>query len=136
VQDYNLFDCIECGCCAVVCPSHIPLVQYYRFAKTESWAREREKRAAEHARERHAAREARLERLERERQARLRKKKEAVAGQGRRRSGLQEGRHRGRPRARRGSAAARSAPASSPPEARRRSLRSGRREPVMQAVSD
>jgi electron transport complex protein RnfC len=80
VQDYNLFDCIECGCCAHVCPSHIPLVQYYRFAKTESWAREQEKRAADHARERHAAREARLERLERERKAKLRKKKEAVAG--------------------------------------------------------
>jgi len=79
VQDYNLFDCIECGCCAHVCPSHIPLVQYYRFAKTEVWAREREKRASEHARERHEAREARLERLERERKAKLRKKKEAIA---------------------------------------------------------
>jgi len=79
VQDYNLFDCIECGCCAHVCPSHIPLVQYYRYAKTESWAREREKRAAEHARERHAAREARLERMERERKANLRKKKEVIA---------------------------------------------------------
>ena len=82
VQDYNLFDCIECGCCAHVCPSHIPLVQYYRYAKTESWAREREKRAAEHARQRHAAREARLERLERERKANLRKKKAPVAAQG------------------------------------------------------
>ncbi|MGB5733417.1 MAG: electron transport complex subunit RsxC, partial [Thiohalocapsa sp.] len=82
VQDYNLFDCIECGCCAHVCPSHIPLVQYYRFAKTESWAQEREKRASEHARERHAAREARIERLERERKAKLRKKKEAVAPKG------------------------------------------------------
>jgi electron transport complex protein RnfC len=82
VQDYNLFDCIECGCCAHVCPSHIPLVQYYRFAKTESWAREQEKRAADHARQRHAAREARLERQERERKAKLRKKKEAVAGSG------------------------------------------------------
>ena len=79
VQDYNLFDCIECGCCAHVCPSHIPLVQYYRYAKTESWAREKEKRAAEHARERHAAREARLERQERERQAKLRKQKELAA---------------------------------------------------------
>jgi electron transport complex protein RnfC len=79
VQDYNLFDCIECGCCAHVCPSHIPLVQYYRYAKAESWARESEKRAAEHARERHAAREARLERQERERKAKLRKKKEAIA---------------------------------------------------------
>jgi electron transport complex protein RnfC len=78
VQDYNLFDCIECGCCAHVCPSHIPLVQYYRYAKTEVWAREKEKRASEHARERHAAREARLERLERERKAKLRKKKEAI----------------------------------------------------------
>jgi len=78
-QDYNLFDCIECGCCAHVCPSHIPLVQYYRYAKTESWAREREKRASEHARERHEAREARIERLERERQSMLRRKKEAIA---------------------------------------------------------
>jgi len=79
VQDYNLFDCIECGCCAQVCPSHIPLVQYYRYAKTESWAREQEKRDAEHARARHEAREARLERMEQERKAKLRKKKEALA---------------------------------------------------------
>jgi electron transport complex protein RnfC len=78
VQDYNLFDCIECGCCAQVCPSHIPLVQYYRYAKTESWAREQEKRAAEHARARHEARTARLERLERERKEKLRRKKEAL----------------------------------------------------------
>ena len=33
-------DCIGCGSCAYVCPAHIPLVQYYRYAKTESWARE------------------------------------------------------------------------------------------------
>jgi ferredoxin len=38
-QEYHLFDCIECGCCAYVCPSHIPLVDYYRFAKSEIWAR-------------------------------------------------------------------------------------------------
>ncbi len=76
---YHLFDCIECGCCAVVCPSHIPLVQYYRFAKTECLAQEREKRQAEHARQRHEAKTARLERLEEERKANLRKKKEALA---------------------------------------------------------
>ena len=75
---YHLFDCIECGCCALVCPSHIPLVQYYRFAKTESLARDREKRQAEHARQRHEAREARLARLEEERKAHLRRKKEAL----------------------------------------------------------
>ena len=78
LQDYDLFDCIECGCCAHVCPSHIPLVQYYRFAKTEIWTREREKRRADHARQRHEARMERLERLERERKERLRKKKEEL----------------------------------------------------------
>jgi electron transport complex protein RnfC len=80
VQEYNLFDCIECGCCAQVCPSRIPLVQYYRYAKTESWAREQEKRAAERARARHEARDARLARLDQERKAKLRKKKEALSG--------------------------------------------------------
>lgn len=51
-QEYHIFDCIECGCCAFVCPSRIPLVQYFRFAKSEIWAREREKNAAEQAKER------------------------------------------------------------------------------------
>ncbi len=78
VQEYNLFDCIECGCCSHVCPSHIPLVQYFRFAKTESWAQEKEQRAAERARQRHEAQLARKERLEAERKARLRQKKEAL----------------------------------------------------------
>src|SRR5690606_12577883 len=33
LQAHNLFDCIECGACSYVCPSTIPLVQYYRAAK-------------------------------------------------------------------------------------------------------
>ncbi len=78
VQDYNLFDCIECGCCAHVCPSHIPLVQYYRYSKTESWAREQDKKKAEHAKARHTAKLERQERQERERQAKLRSKKDAA----------------------------------------------------------
>jgi electron transport complex protein RnfC len=78
VQDYDLFDCIECGCCSYVCPSHIPLVQYFRYAKTESWAKERDRRDAERAKQRHEFRQARLERQEAERKARLRKKKEAL----------------------------------------------------------
>lgn len=69
-QEHHLFDCIECGCCAYVCPSHIPLVDYYRFAKSEIWAREREKKAADRARERH---EFRLQRLEREKKERAEK---------------------------------------------------------------
>ena len=77
-QDYHLFDCIECGCCAQVCPSHIPLVQYFRFAKTEIWSQEREKRKADHARQRHEFHLQRLEQEKREREERMRSKKEAL----------------------------------------------------------
>ncbi len=68
-QDYKLFDCIECGCCSYVCPSHIPLVQFYRFAKSEIWEREKEKKAADQARERHEFREYRQEREKQEKAA-------------------------------------------------------------------
>lgn len=30
---HHLNDCFECGCCSYVCPSSIPLVQYFRIAK-------------------------------------------------------------------------------------------------------
>ncbi|WP_126444842.1 electron transport complex subunit RsxC [Sulfuricystis multivorans] len=70
-QEYHLFDCIECGCCAYVCPSHIPLVDYYRFAKSEIRAREREKAAADRARERYEFRKFREEREKAEKAARL-----------------------------------------------------------------
>jgi electron transport complex protein RnfC len=32
--DYHLNDCFECGSCSYVCPSNIPLVQYFRIAKS------------------------------------------------------------------------------------------------------
>jgi electron transport complex protein RnfC len=34
VDDFHLLDCFECGCCTYVCPSHIPLVQEFRIAKS------------------------------------------------------------------------------------------------------
>lgn len=77
-QEYSLFDCIECGCCAYVCPSNIPLVHYFRYAKTEIWAQERDKEKADIARQRHEFRLARLEREKAEKAARLAKKKAAV----------------------------------------------------------
>ncbi len=70
-QEYHLFDCIECGCCSYVCPSHIPLVDYYRFAKSEIWAREKEKRLADTARDRHEFRLFRQEREKKEKAERL-----------------------------------------------------------------
>ena len=70
-QEYHLFDCIECGCCSYVCPSHIPLVDYYRFAKSEIWAREKEKKQSDSARERHEFHLFRIEREKKEKAARL-----------------------------------------------------------------
>jgi len=78
-QEYNLFDCIECGCCSYVCPSHIPLVQFYRFAKCEISAQEKERKAAELARERHEFRELRLEREKLEKAAKHAAKAAQVA---------------------------------------------------------
>jgi electron transport complex protein RnfC len=59
-QDYNLFDCIECGACAYICPSEIPLVHYYRIAKSEIRVEQEEKQKSDKARERFEKREARL----------------------------------------------------------------------------
>lgn len=78
IQDHHLFDCIECGCCTYVCPSQIPLVHYFRFAKTEVWAQELRRQKSDLARERFDFREVRLDRLKAERKARLRKKRELL----------------------------------------------------------
>ncbi len=31
--EYNMMDCMECGCCTYACPAHIPLVQWIRLGK-------------------------------------------------------------------------------------------------------
>ena len=33
--EYNIMDCIECGCCTYVCPSKIPIVQLIKWGKNE-----------------------------------------------------------------------------------------------------
>ena len=74
-REYNLFDCIECGCCSYVCPSNIPLVHYFRFAKTETMNQEIEAQKADNARLRHENRIERqaLEKQEKEQRQRQRK---------------------------------------------------------------
>ena len=76
---YNLFDCIECGACGYVCPSHIPLVSYYRFAKSEIAVRDMEKKLAEQAKERFELKQQRLEREKQEKAARFAEKAAAAA---------------------------------------------------------
>ena len=68
-EQYRLFDCIECGACAWVCPSNIPLVHYYRQAKSQLRTQRQEQAQAERAKQRFADKQQRLEdeRLERER---------------------------------------------------------------------
>jgi electron transport complex protein RnfC len=78
-QDYNLFDCIECGCCDYVCPSKIPLVSYFRFAKTEIMNQERERKKSDQARERFETRQVRLDREQREKEERQKQRKAALA---------------------------------------------------------
>ncbi len=76
----GLSDCISCACCAYVCPSHIPLVQYFAHAKGELWAQERATLRMEATRKLAANRTARLEREAREKaEAAARRKAERVA---------------------------------------------------------
>lgn len=58
--------CSECNRCVEVCPSHIPLLDWFRWGKSEARAHAR----ADAARLRHAARNARLARGRNERAAR------------------------------------------------------------------
>ncbi|MBL4832582.1 MAG: electron transport complex subunit RsxC [Pseudomonas sp.] len=71
-QDAGLKDCILCGSCAYVCPSHIPLVQYFEYAKGELKDRraETEKNALTQR-----LTQARTERVEAEKAAKLAAKK-------------------------------------------------------------
>lgn len=77
-SDYGLAECIECGCCDVVCPSHIPLVEWFRFGKSEVRALRFDRAQAGKAKHRFEAREARLKRLQQNREQRLQEKKRAL----------------------------------------------------------
>jgi electron transport complex protein RnfC len=67
MRSHGLTDCIECGCCDLVCPSHIPLTADFRTAKARIRELADEKSRAERARQRF---EARNERIEKEKQVR------------------------------------------------------------------
>lgn len=36
LEPHHVTDCIECGCCAFTCPSHLPLLDYIRLGKAET----------------------------------------------------------------------------------------------------
>ncbi|MCX2961515.1 electron transport complex subunit RsxC [Rodentibacter caecimuris] len=76
-EEYALKDCIECGVCAYVCPSHIPLIQYFRQEKAKIWQIKEKQKKAEEAKIRFEAKQARMEREEQERKARSQRAAEA-----------------------------------------------------------
>jgi len=59
-SEYGLRDCILCGCCSYVCPSHIPLVQYFQYAKGKQDERRVAARKNDHIKRQTDARAARM----------------------------------------------------------------------------
>lgn len=75
LESLHLLDCIECGCCDVVCPSLIPLTEQFRAGKGQLRRYLADEVLARKAQRRHEARLARLQReqVEREQEADARK---------------------------------------------------------------
>jgi electron transport complex protein RnfC len=74
----GVMDCVSCGSCSWVCPSHIPLVHYFNYAKGALNAQERERRKTERTKELAEAHAARLARLAAQKPAGARKPKAAA----------------------------------------------------------
>ncbi|MBF0306093.1 MAG: electron transport complex subunit RsxC [Alphaproteobacteria bacterium] len=75
----GLLDCLNCGSCAYVCPAHIPLVQYFNYGKGRLAALQRDRRKQEMTKRLAEQRAERVERLDRERKAKLAAAKKAAA---------------------------------------------------------
>lgn len=59
----GVMDCVSCGSCSWACPSHIPLVHYFNYAKGMINAQERERRKNERIKLLAEAHNARMEKL-------------------------------------------------------------------------
>ncbi|MGC3962832.1 MAG: electron transport complex subunit RsxC [Rhodocyclaceae bacterium] len=75
----GLDDCLTCGACAFVCPSRIPLVQFFMHAKGDVTVRAKEKKRLDQVRQLSEAHVARIEeeaRLRAEKHARMKAERE------------------------------------------------------------
>jgi electron transport complex protein RnfC len=75
----GLKDCIGCGSCSYVCPSSIPLVHYFNYAKGELMAQARSKLKQEATKKLADERIARMQRIAREREEAAAARKAAKA---------------------------------------------------------
>jgi electron transport complex protein RnfC len=79
-EDIGLGDRLTCGACGFVCPSRIPLVQYFAHGRGQLYALEREGKRLDRVRELTEARSTRLEREAREKaEAQAKRKAERAA---------------------------------------------------------
>lgn len=59
-SEYGLRDCILCGCCSYVCPSHIPLVQFFQYGMGQQDERRQAARKSDYIKQASEARALRV----------------------------------------------------------------------------
>ena len=77
--DFGLADCISCGSCSYVCPSRIPLVQYFNFAKGALAKKQQSQRKQEEIKILVAARNERMEKQAKAKKEALARRKAEMA---------------------------------------------------------
>jgi Na+-translocating ferredoxin:NAD+ oxidoreductase subunit C len=77
--DHGLRDCLSCGACAYACPSHIPLVQYFNYAKGKLRLQQQEEQKQGQQKRLIEARAQRLQRQAEERKAKQQARRKAIA---------------------------------------------------------
>jgi electron transport complex protein RnfC len=75
----GLRDCVSCGACSYVCPSHIPLVQYFNYGKGRAIELRDEQAHAMRLKRLSEERKARDEEKERQKRAKQEARKKAIA---------------------------------------------------------
>jgi len=80
-SDLSLMDCIECGCCDLVCPSHIPLTEYFRLGKSQLRSSLQEQQRAQKSEQRYLTRQDRLNTQQNLKQQRRIERQQAASDQ-------------------------------------------------------
>ncbi|MBF0462291.1 MAG: electron transport complex subunit RsxC [Magnetococcales bacterium] len=88
MAEVHLMDCMECGCCTYTCPSNIPLVHYFRHAKSVILA---DRLAQDKLRQDKARIQAKEARMEREKAEKDRQKEAMKAASAARKSAAETG---------------------------------------------
>ena len=77
--DFGLTDCVSCGSCSYVCPAHIPLVQYFNYAKGALTEQQRAKHKQDETKRLAAARSGRMEKIAQAKKDMMAKRKAELA---------------------------------------------------------